>query len=295
MNVNSPEFSRNLGFFSKEEQVALNRSSVAVAGAGGDGGMVAVQLARLGVGELRLADPDTFEAENINRQAACTQATIGVNKAEAVGSYVKSINPDIKVITYTNGVTSDNVEAFVGGSDLLVDETEFTLHAIGVQLARQARKHNIPNLMAMNIGFGTTVTSYHPKGRTFEKTLGLSEDAPIDEIAKQEVPLSRWLAYLPPYADLDVFKKIASGEKSAPSVAPGVAIAAGIAAVQAVLHLTSDANNNRPCPIFAPRVMMFDAMTGASRTIKHPVLSHYNYLVKMLVRNKFNRNPKASY
>lgn len=295
MNINSPEFARNLGFFSEEEQGAISGSSVAIAGAGGDGGMLAVQLARLGVGELRLADPDTFELENINRQAVCTQATIGLNKAQAVGAYVNEINPDIKVVTFTDGVTRSNVESFVQGSDLLIDETEFTLHALGVMLAREARKNNIPNLMAMNIGFGTTVTSYHPQGRSFEKMMGLSEDTPLHEIAEQQVPLSRWLAYLPPYADLDMFRKIANGEKSAPSVAPGVAIAAGVAAVQAVLHLTAGIENRRPKPVFAPKVMMFDAMTSKSRLIKHPLVSHYLYLIKMLSRNKLGMNPKVSY
>jgi molybdopterin/thiamine biosynthesis adenylyltransferase len=295
MNVHDAEFARNLGFFSEQEQERLIDSSVAIAGAGGDGGMLAIQLARLGVGELRLADPDPFEAENINRQAACTTKTIGMNKAVAVGEYVNDINPDIKVVTYTDGVTPENVESFVAGSDLLIDETEFTMHALGVMLAREARKQEIPNLMAMNIGFGTTVTSYHPKGKSFEKMLGLSEDAPLDEIAEQEVPLSRWLAYVPTYADLDVFKKVAAGEKSAPSVAPGVAIAAGTAAVQAVLHLTSGENNRRPKPVYAPKTMMVDVMTGESKVIKHPLASHYRYLGGMLARNLLKLNPKASY
>jgi len=298
MKPHTPEYERierNLGFYSIEEQEMLANSSVAIAGAGGDGGMLAIQLARMGVGELRLADPDPFEAQNLNRQAACTVDTVDVNKAVAVGDYVKSINPDIKVETYTDGVTPDNIERFVSGSDLVIDETEFTIHALGVMIARQARKENVPNLMAMNIGFGTTVTSFHPKGKSFEKLLGLSEDAPLDEIAEQDVPLSRWLAYLPPYADLDMFKKVATGEKSAPSVAPGVALAAGTAAVQAVLHLTKAANNKRPEPVFAPKVMMVDAMTGESKVIKRPLLSHYKYLGKMLVRNKLNMNPKVSY
>lgn len=291
----APEFERNLGFFSVEEQQAINNAVVAIAGAGGDGGMLALQLARLGVGEIRLADPDPFEVQNINRQAACTTNTLDVNKAIAVGNYIHEINPDITISTFTDGVTQDNVRDFLGGANLLIDETEFTTHEVGVMVARQARQLDIPNLQAMNIGFGTQVTSFHPKGKTFEKMLGLPEDMPLDEIADQEVSLSRWLAYLPPYGDIDVFKKIAKGEKSAPSVAPGVAIAAGTAAVQAILHIVGPVGNRRPRPVLAPKSLIFDAMTGESRLIKHPLASHYKYLSKLLIRNQFSLNPKVDY
>src|SRR5579885_835850 len=140
----APEVERNLGFFTEEEQMRLGTAVVAIAGAGGDGGELALSLARLGFGaqggEIRLADPDTFERENINRQSCCTTKTVGVNKAVAVADYIREINPDIKVTTYTEGITRENAEDFVAGSNLLIDETEFTMHAIGVALARTARQ-----------------------------------------------------------------------------------------------------------------------------------------------------------
>jgi molybdopterin/thiamine biosynthesis adenylyltransferase len=294
LQANDVRFERNLGFFSVQEQQRLNDSTVAVAGAGGDGGMLAIQLARMGVGELRLADPDPFEAENINRQAACTEATLDVNKAVAVGDYISEINPDIKVTTYTEGITYDNAAEFVEGSDLLIDETEFTIPDIGVALARTARSQDVPNLMALNIGFGTLVTSYRPDGPTLEKQLGLSEEAPLEEIAAQEVPLGRWVPYLPSYIDMEAFKAVASGEKSAPSVAPGVAIAAGVAATQATLHLLGR-SNNRPAPVYSPHVMSIDAMTGRARVVKHPKLSFARSIATIAFRTRFGMNPKTSY
>lgn len=291
----NPFYSRNLGFISEAEQGALINSKVAIAGAGGDGGMLAIQLARLGVGEIRLADPDPFEPENINRQAVCTQKTVGENKAIAVGKYISEINPDIHVATYTDGVTAENVEEFLAGADLLIDETEFTMHSIGVMLAREARKNNISNLMALNIGFGATVTSYHPRGKTLEKMLGLDEKAPLDEIEEQEVALSHWLPYIPPYGDLNTFKVVAAGKKSAPSVAPGVAIAAGTASTQALLHLTKGIPNRRPEPVYAPKFMIVDVMSGESKIIRNGVASHYVHLGKMVVSNMLHRSPKASY
>lgn len=294
LKPHAPEFERNLGFMTVEEQERLNNSVVAVAGAGGDGGLLALEFARLGVGEIRLADPDPFEVENINRQACCTVDTVDVNKAEAVGAYINKINPNIKTVIFTEGITEDNVEEFVQDSDLMVDETEFTLHAIGTMLARQARKNGIGNLQALNIGFGTQISSYHPEGRTFEEVLGLDPRAPIDEIREQDVPITNWLARVPRYADLAVFEKVASGEISAPSVAPGVALAAGAGSTQGFLHLVGQ-DNNRPKPVYAPSVLYIDAMNPELKVIKHPKISIQISLAKMALRSKLGLNPKTAY
>lgn len=291
----SHRFDRNLGFLSAQEQAILGNSSVAIAGAGGDGGMLAVQLARLGIGELRLADPDPFEEENMNRQAVCLDVTLGHNKAEAVAEYAGAINPDITTLVYSNGITGANVAEFVRGADLVIDETEFTMHALAVMLAREARVNNVSNLTAMNLGFGTVVTTYHPKGPKLEKRLGFKESQDIDEIEATPVSLSRWLPYLPPYVDLKVFEKVAKGEVSAPSVAPGVALAASVGASQALLNLLHDSGNRRPRPTYAPRAIMMDAMTAKAKTIKYSQASHYKYLAKLVARNKLGLNPSASY
>lgn len=294
MKPHALEFERNRGFITDEEQQRINESVVAIAGAGGDGGLLALEFARLGVGEIRLADPDPFEAENINRQACCTTETVGMNKAVAVGAYINKINPDINVSTYTDGVTEDNVEEFVQRSSLLVDETEFTIHEIGTMLAREARKNEIINLQALNIGFGTQVTSYHPEGKKFEDVLGLDAEAPIDEIAEQEVPLTRWLARVPKYADMAVFEKVATGEISAPSVAPGVAVAAGIGATQGFLHLVGK-GNKRHKAVFAPKVIYMDAMNPELKVIRYPRASIVKSLAGIALKNKLGLNPRTAY
>jgi len=77
---NSARFERNLGFLTQVEQARLENATVSIAGVGGDGALLAVELARMGVGSFKLADPDPFDIENTNRQAVCSEATIGVNK-----------------------------------------------------------------------------------------------------------------------------------------------------------------------------------------------------------------------
>jgi len=293
--IDPRRFERNLGFITNAEQSMLHGSVVSIAGAGGDGGMLAEQLARLGVGEIRLADPDPFEIENINRQAFCSDSTLGQNKAHVVAAGIKDINPDIEVKVFDEGVHPDNLGEFVEGSTLIIDETEFTLHGLAVGIAREARKRKVPNLTALNIGFGTVVTTYHPDGPLLEERLGFKATDSIDFIASREVGIDRWAPYLPSqYGDISVLEKVAKGSKSAPSIAPGVAIAAATGSAQALLNILKG-QNNRPDPVYAPKALLVDVMAMEMKKINYSRLSHYRYLGVAVVRNLLKLNPKADY
>ncbi len=52
---------RNIGVFSSEQQDKLRHAKVTVAGGGGVGGIQAVTLARMGIGEMTIMDPGVFE------------------------------------------------------------------------------------------------------------------------------------------------------------------------------------------------------------------------------------------
>jgi tRNA A37 threonylcarbamoyladenosine dehydratase len=79
-------FSRNIGLLTEAEQRRLLGARVAVAGAGGVGGLHALTLARLGVGKFHIADFDTFEPANVSRQFSASQRTFGRNKAEVLAA-----------------------------------------------------------------------------------------------------------------------------------------------------------------------------------------------------------------
>lgn len=69
-------------------QLKLRDSVIGIAGCGGIGGLLAMTMARLGVCHIKLADPDSFETSNINRQVGAGYQTIGKNKAITVGETV---------------------------------------------------------------------------------------------------------------------------------------------------------------------------------------------------------------
>jgi molybdopterin/thiamine biosynthesis adenylyltransferase len=88
---------RNIGFVSKREQERLRAAKVFVAGVGGMGGAAVACLARAGVGGLWVADVDSFEVSNLNRQMFASLDTVGRSKAEATAEGISKINPECDV------------------------------------------------------------------------------------------------------------------------------------------------------------------------------------------------------
>lgn len=289
------QWDRNLGWLSKQEQQRLAQSTVAIAGAGGDGGELAITLAQLGVGAFKIADPERFELENLNRQAGASYRTIGRNKAEVIGEMIKDINPFARVEVYNEGVSVDSIHEFVDGADLVIDETEYTQHELGVMIAREARKNGLPVLMGLNVGFGSYVMSFSPAGRSFESCFGLSETASLDEIAATEVDFSRWVSHIPSYGDMNAFSRVANGEVSTPTVASGVKMAAADASTQALAHLLLPISPERKEWItYAPGGRVMDAIDGAKR-VKYPKIHFAMSAFRAYARTKLGLNPSAGY
>jgi len=89
-------FSRNIGVFTDAEQEKLRLSTVAIAGVGGIGGLLAERLVRLGVGHIKITDPGTFEESNLNRQFSSSMTNLDAGKTNAVFGLIKDINPGAK-------------------------------------------------------------------------------------------------------------------------------------------------------------------------------------------------------
>jgi len=293
--INKREYNRNYGFWNEAEQEALSTSKVAIAGVGGDGFQLGYKLAMNGVLNFSIADPEAFEVENSNRVFGATSSNDGRNKAEVFRDMVMDIRPNATVDIYNDGVTSDNVEEFMHGADLLIDESELRYLHIGTMLARTARKNMTPDLFVMNIGFSGQATSFHPtRGKTFEDIMGIPKDAPLDEVAQMEVDFSRVLPYIPNYGDISTLIAVQEGA-SLPSISQGVDIASAIGSSEAFLHLVDKAGNKRRQPTWAPKFRYMDAYNGESGIKRNARLSHKLGLTTLIARSLIGINPKASY
>ena len=100
------------------EKVKLAR--VGIAGVGGLGSSVAVALARVGIGELVLADFDVVEPSNLNRQQFFVDQ-IGKHKVDAMEENLRRINPYVKVVTHRSLLDEANIPGIFCGVDALVE------------------------------------------------------------------------------------------------------------------------------------------------------------------------------
>lgn len=115
-----------------EGQEKLLSSRVLIVGLGGLGCPVAMYLAAAGVGHLLLADFDTVDLSNLQRQIAHGSADIGRLKALSAQDALRQLNDTIEVTTITERLDEGNLQALVGQVDVVVDCTDnFTIrHAL---------------------------------------------------------------------------------------------------------------------------------------------------------------------
>ncbi|MBI4882343.1 MAG: ThiF family adenylyltransferase [Planctomycetes bacterium] len=107
-------------------QERIARSRVAVVGVGALGCQEAAFLARAGIGLLRLIDRDFVEIDNLHRQTLYTEedAAGSVPKAEAARRHLVRANSAIAIEARVCDLAAGNIDALLGGSDVIVDGSD---------------------------------------------------------------------------------------------------------------------------------------------------------------------------
>jgi sulfur carrier protein ThiS adenylyltransferase len=90
----------------------LKDKTVGIAGCGGLGSNLAVNLVRMGIGALVLADFDKVEASNLNRQQFFWDQ-IGRAKVEALKDNLLKINPGLRVSAHNEKLNPKNLDLFL--------------------------------------------------------------------------------------------------------------------------------------------------------------------------------------
>lgn len=107
----------------REGQARLRAARVAVAGVGALGACAASQMARGGVGYLRLIDRDVVELSNLQRQMLFSEADVegGRKKAQIAAERLRAANSDIRIESVVAEITTDNAADLLADVDLVVD------------------------------------------------------------------------------------------------------------------------------------------------------------------------------
>jgi len=244
-------FARNIGWVTQAEQSVLRGKRVAIAGMGGVGGVHLLTLARLGVGAFHIADFDSFDIANFNRQVGATMSTLGLPKVEVLAAMARDINPQLQIERFPTGVDGSNLAQFFDGVDLYVDGLDF--FAFGARQATFAAcaRLGIPAITAAPLGMGTAVLNFLPGKMTFEQYFGWGQ-LPDEEKALRFLvglaPAGLHAAYLVDPSSINL------KEQRGPSTIMGCELCAGAAATEALKILL-----NRGKVDAAPRGYHFDA------------------------------------
>ena len=162
-------FARNIGWVTREEQKRLRGKRVAIAGMGGVGGVHLLTLARLGIGAFHIADPDTFELVNFNRQVGATLPHVGKSKVETLARMAREVNPELDIRLFPEGVTERNLPDFLNGVDLYIDGLDYFAYGIRQATFTACERLGIPATTAAPLGMGSALLNFLPGAMTFEE------------------------------------------------------------------------------------------------------------------------------
>ncbi|MDE5722103.1 MAG: tRNA threonylcarbamoyladenosine dehydratase [Clostridia bacterium] len=144
-------FARTEMLLGKYAVQKLNKSRIAVFGAGGVGGYCIEALARSGVGAIDIIDGDRVDITNLNRQILATENTVGKLKADAAEERIKLINRECKIKKFPLFFLPDNSrEIDFSVYDYVVDAVD-TVSA-KIEIILRAKEADVKVISAMGAG-----------------------------------------------------------------------------------------------------------------------------------------------
>ncbi|WP_133717514.1 ThiF family adenylyltransferase [Methylocaldum gracile] len=224
-------FSRNIGWITWEEQQILRSKRVAIAGLGGVGGSHLLTLTRLGVGGFSIADMDTFELANFNRQAGADLNAIGLSKAEVMAAKAREINPTLDLRSFPEGVTESNLTSFLDDADLYIDGLDFFALDMRAKVFAACATRGIPAITAAPLGMGVALLNFLPGQMTFEEYFGLENQPENEKTVRFLMGLSPAMLQTPYLVAPDA---VNLALHRGPSTAMGCELCAGVAATEAL-------------------------------------------------------------
>lgn len=137
----------------KEEGIQkLQNANLLIIGLGGVGSFAAEFLGRAGVGKMTIADGDTVDITNINRQLPALHSTVGKKKTELVAERLMDINPELQLTIISTFLNPENMDETLDGQnfDYILDCIDSVSPKIS--LIKAAKKRKIKVISCMGAG-----------------------------------------------------------------------------------------------------------------------------------------------
>jgi molybdopterin/thiamine biosynthesis adenylyltransferase len=107
-------------------QKKLMGGKALIIGAGGLGAPAAMYLAAAGVGTIGIADADTVDLSNLQRQIIHSSSDVGKPKVQSAKETMNAMNSDVEVVTYHEWINSTNITDIIKDRDynFIIDGTD---------------------------------------------------------------------------------------------------------------------------------------------------------------------------
>jgi molybdopterin/thiamine biosynthesis adenylyltransferase len=246
-------FSRNLGWITEAEQLQLRYSTVAIGGMGGVGGHHLLALARMGVGNFRIADFDHFELANFNRQSGATVTTLNLSKCDTMAAMAHAINPTANIEIYGQGLSDNVLDDFLKGADVYIDGLDFFSFDIREKTFAACSTLEVPAITAAPLGMGAAWLCFMPGKMDFETYFRWDNHRDLEKALRFLVGLAPSLMhrYLADPSQVSLDKGVG------PSTSMACYLCAGVAATEAIKILLG---RGKLTPV--PHGLHFDAYLG---------------------------------
>ena len=147
-----------LAEFGVEGQERLLNSRALVVGAGGLGSPAAMYLAAAGIGTLMLADGDTVDLTNLQRQILHATGSVGAAKVDSARETLTRLNPETIVETIGARLEADALDKAVERADVVLDccDNFATRHAVN----RACFRYRKPLISGAAVRFDGQITVF---------------------------------------------------------------------------------------------------------------------------------------
>lgn len=165
--------SRNRNLILEDDQNNYRKIRVGVAGLSVGSAIIHALVISGGPKFIKIADFDKLEITNLNRIKA-KLTDIGLNKSEIAAREIWEVDPFSEIEIWGEGIKKDNVEDFIEGIDVFIDEMD----SIDIKIAARliCKKRKIPVLMGTDNGDGIILDverfDIDPKRKIFHGLLG---------------------------------------------------------------------------------------------------------------------------
>jgi molybdopterin/thiamine biosynthesis adenylyltransferase len=185
---------RNIGIFTEEQQALLGQKSLVILGVG-LGSNIAELAVRTGFKNLTIVDGDVVSESNLNRQAYVS-SDIGNSKVSSVEKRLLEIEPSLFLKVIDRYLSPDDVEEVLAGVDIIVDTIDLSSIAVILSVHEFAKKHDIPVVFPMNLGWTSMATSFTRESMTLEEFMH-NDKGMIDQASAKD--FSFWAKFLGQY------------------------------------------------------------------------------------------------